>query len=135
MSFYPLRTCTTRLPLNHYFEEGDLNICKYIESRIDNCTESHSRCFTEEEMIQLKMDMIESFLSTIEVNCLKLISSQRSISQKIWNVTRWSVFQEIRDCPTYKKNTREPIKTIMRQHAHKPCISTACGPVGVLDTA
>ena len=105
-SFYPLRSCTTRLPLNHYFEEGDLNICKYIESRIDNCTESHSRCFTEEEMIQLKMDMIESFLSTIEVNCLKLISSQRSISQKIWNVTRWSVFQEIRDCPTYKKNIR-----------------------------
>ena len=57
-------------------------------------------------MIQLKMDMIESFLSTIEVNCLKLASSHRPISQKIWNVTRWSVFQEIRDCPTYKKNIR-----------------------------
>ena len=69
---YLLRNCTSRLPLTHYFEAGELNSCKYIESRIDNCTASHSRCFTAEEMVQLKMDMIESFLYTIEVSCLKL---------------------------------------------------------------
>ena len=61
-----VRNCTSRLPLSYYFEEGELNICKYIESRIENCTESHARCFTTEEILQLKIDLIESFLTTIQ---------------------------------------------------------------------
>ena len=34
-----------------------------------------------------------------------------NVCQKLRNVTKWSVFQEIRDCPTYKENIKTNIQT------------------------